>query len=41
MSESRLNGVAALNIHREIDVDVEAVIDYLAKYKSRCLDFVL
>lgn len=41
MSDNRLNGLAALNIHREVNVDVDAVIDYLASSNSRRLDFVL
>lgn len=39
-ADNSLNGLAALNIHREIKVDVEAVIKELAKKKRR-LDFVI
>lgn len=41
MSETRLNGLASLNIHREIHVDPEEVIDVLVKKGPRKLNFVL
>ena len=40
MNDARLNGLAKLNIHREIQVDVEEVINYL-RQNSRRLEFVL
>jgi len=39
-SENRLNGLANLNIHREVPVTVEEVINILTEEK-RCLDFTL
>ncbi|CAI6349596.1 unnamed protein product [Macrosiphum euphorbiae] len=39
-SESRLNGLAALNIHYDIDVKSEEVIQRLSNLKRR-LDFIL
>ncbi|KAL4123082.1 hypothetical protein QTP88_015314 [Uroleucon formosanum] len=39
-ADNRLNGLAALNIHREIKGDIDAVIKELAKKKRR-LDFVI
>ena len=41
VGEARLNGLAMLSIHRDIDVDVQTVIDDLAKLGSRRLQFVL
>lgn len=41
MVEDRLNGLALLHIHRDINVDVETIIDRFAKSKHRKLDFVL
>jgi len=40
MSETRLTGLALLNIHRDIDVDVYKVIDMFSK-TNRKLDFAL
>ena len=40
MSETRLTGFALLNIHRDIDVDVNKVIDMFSK-TNRKLDFAL
>lgn len=40
MGETRLNGLAALNIHREIMIDPDQVIDILST-KNRRLNFVL
>ncbi|CAI6352049.1 unnamed protein product [Macrosiphum euphorbiae] len=37
---NRLNGLVALNIHREIKVDTDDVIKELPQRK-RCLDFVI
>lgn len=34
MSKTRLDGVAGLNIHQETDGGIDAVLDFLAKYKS-------
>jgi len=39
-SENRLNGLVNLNIHREVPVTVEEVINILTKEKRR-LDFTL
>lgn len=41
MGEERLTGLALLNIHRDIPVDAESVIERFAKRKNRLLDFVL
>ena len=41
VGEARLNGLAMLNIHRDMEVDVQTVIDDLAKLGSRHLQFVL
>lgn len=35
MSETRLNGLALMYIYRDIDVDVETVIDEFAKSDRR------
>jgi len=40
MSEGRLNGLANLNIHREIPVDTDSVLSILKKTQRR-LNFVL
>ncbi|XP_003244173.1 uncharacterized protein LOC100575880 [Acyrthosiphon pisum] len=40
ISEKRLNGLAMLNIHREVEITVDEVIAELAK-KSRRLEFIL
>jgi len=40
VGQLRLNGLAALNIHREVDVEVEEVIKVLAK-QNRRTDFIL
>lgn len=39
-SEQRLNGLAMLNIHRDISISTNEIIDLLAK-RPRRLDFVL
>lgn len=39
--ESRLNGLAMMSIHSADGIDIERVINDLAKQKSRRLDFVL
>jgi hypothetical protein len=41
MSEERLTGLALLNVHRDVTVSAERVIDRFAKSKKRCLNFVL
>lgn len=41
MGEERLVGLALLNIHREILVNPEDVIDLFASEKNRILDFIL
>ena len=41
MGEERLTGLAILNVHRDIAVNVDKVIDRFAKSKTRLLDFVL
>jgi hypothetical protein len=41
MAEDRLTGLAILNVHRDISVNVDKVIDRFAKIKKRLLDFVL
>lgn len=41
MSEERLTGLALLNVHRDIPVSVDKVIDRFAKTKKRSLNFVL
>ncbi|KAJ8892184.1 hypothetical protein PR048_004764 [Dryococelus australis] len=41
MSDTRLNGLANLNIHREIPIDQEKVIDNLVLKGPRRLNFVL
>ena len=40
MSDGRLNGLALMYIHKEIDIDVQAVIYIFALAKRKC-DFVL
>ena len=41
MEEERLIGFAILNVHRDIAVNIEKVIDRFAKSKTRLVDFVL
>ena len=41
MGEERLVGLALLNIHKDIDVNVEAIIDIFSKYSKRRLEVVL
>jgi hypothetical protein len=41
MAEDRLTGLTILNVHRDISVNVDKVIDRFAKIKKRLLDFVL
>ncbi|XP_060845842.1 52 kDa repressor of the inhibitor of the protein kinase-like [Rhopalosiphum padi] len=40
MSEKRLNGLAMLSIHRDLDCQTDEIIDELAK-KKRKLDFII
>ena len=41
MNEDRLNGLALLNIHRELQVDEEKIIDRFARTKNHRLEFVI
>nr|CAI5828770.1 unnamed protein product [Callosobruchus analis] len=41
MGEDRLVGLALLNIHRDIDVDVDVVITRFSKGSKTKLEFVL
>ena len=41
MGEERLTGLAILNVHRDIAVNVDKVIDRFAKSKTRLVDSVL
>lgn len=41
MGENRLNGLALMLCHREVEVSVEKVIDRFAKCRSRRLEFSL
>jgi hypothetical protein len=41
MGETRLTGLALLNIHRDIPVSAQTVTDDFAKAKKRCLYFVI
>lgn len=41
MGEERLTGLALMNIHRDIDIDVEKVIDRYSRKSHRRLDFVV
>lgn len=41
MGENRLNGLALLNIHKEIDVIPEDVLDLFSKQQPRRLQFSL
>ncbi|KAJ8915305.1 hypothetical protein NQ315_014813 [Exocentrus adspersus] len=40
-SETRLNGLALMNIHRDINIDVNIITDMFASKKERRLDFKL
>ncbi|KAF0723960.1 zinc finger MYM-type protein 1-like, partial [Aphis craccivora] len=39
MGEERLTGLALLNTHRDIDIDVEKIIDRFAACKKRSIKF--
>ncbi|XP_016664821.2 52 kDa repressor of the inhibitor of the protein kinase-like [Acyrthosiphon pisum] len=41
MGEERLTGLALLHIHRDIQLNVEDIIDRFAKEKKRCIDLIL
>jgi len=41
MEEERLIGLAILNVHRDIAVNIDKVIGRFAKSKTRLVDFVL
>jgi hypothetical protein len=41
MGQDRLTGLALLNIHRAIEVNVDDVIDRFTSIKKRNMDFVL
>ncbi|XP_025407070.1 52 kDa repressor of the inhibitor of the protein kinase-like [Sipha flava] len=40
-SENRLNGLALLNVYRNIDIDIESLIDVFANRKERRINFKL
>jgi hypothetical protein len=40
-SKDRLNGLALINIHRDIDLDTESILDVFANRKERRLNFKL
>jgi hypothetical protein len=40
MGEERLNGLALMNVHRGIQLDISEVLDRMSK-KNRRLDFLL
>lgn len=39
--ETRLNGLALMNIHRDLHIDSEVIINMFASKKERRLDFKL
>jgi len=41
MGEERLTGLALLHIHRDIQLNVEDIIDRFTKEKKRCIDMIL
>jgi len=41
MGQDRLCGLALLNIHREIEVSTEDIIQWFAKMKNRRMDLIL
>lgn len=41
MREDRLTGLALLNVHRDIEVNIEEVVNRFARKKTRKLDFVI
>lgn len=41
MGNERLTGLALLNIHREIDVDIDNIINRFARIGNRKLEFIL
>jgi len=41
MCQDRLKGLALLNIHRSIEINVDEVIDRFTSLKKRNIDFVL
>ncbi|KAF0703358.1 zinc finger MYM-type protein 1-like [Aphis craccivora] len=41
MGEERLTGLALLNTHRDIDIDVEKIIDRFAACKKRSIKLLL
>jgi len=41
MSEERLVGLALLNVHNDIEITPDEVIDLFAKSKNRKLDLIL
>ena len=41
MNQDRLNGLARLHIHKEIQVDIEAIINRFAEKKNHRLEFVI
>lgn len=40
-SENRLNGLALINVHRDIDLDIDSILDVFANKKERRLSFKL
>jgi hypothetical protein len=40
MGEERLNGLALMNVRRDIQLDIGGVLNRMNK-KNRCLDFLL
>jgi hypothetical protein len=40
MGADRLNGLALLYIHQEVEPDVDEVIDSFAQMSSRCIEFI-
>jgi hypothetical protein len=41
MGEDRLNGLALMHVHRDIDICAEEIIDIFAKCRNTRIDFVL
>jgi len=40
MDQKRLTGLALMNVHRDIDIDVDKVIDRFAKSGKRRMPFI-
>jgi len=41
MGNERLSSLAMLHVHRDIDINIENVIDMFAKMKNRNRNFIL